>query len=63
MQDLDLDELDGVSPNQMRELLDVNAAQWQKEISDHGRFFDSLGGVVPKELEKQRENLAARFAQ
>jgi phosphoenolpyruvate carboxykinase (GTP) len=62
LQDLDLDELSGVTPNQMRELLKVNAEEWQKEISDHAKFFESLGGVVPKELEKQREQLAARFA-
>jgi GTP-dependent phosphoenolpyruvate carboxykinase len=61
MQDLDLDELGSVTPNQMRELLNVNAEEWQKEISGHATFFESLGGVVPDELEKQRRNLAARF--
>ena len=45
----------------MRELLNVNAEEWQKEISDHAKFFESLGGVVPKELDKQREQLAARL--
>jgi hypothetical protein len=25
------------------------------------RVFDSLGGVVPEELQKQREQLAGRF--
>jgi phosphoenolpyruvate carboxykinase (GTP) len=61
MQDLDLDELGSVTPNQMRELLNVNAEEWHKEISGHATFFESLGGVVPDELEKQRRNLAARF--
>ena len=61
LQDLDLDELSGVTPNQMRELLNVNAEEWQKEISDHAKFFESLGGGVPRELDKQRENLAARL--
>jgi phosphoenolpyruvate carboxykinase (GTP) len=61
MQDLDLDELGSVTPNQMRELLNVNAEEWQKEISGHATFFESLSGVVPDELEKQRRNLAARF--
>jgi hypothetical protein len=32
-----------------------------KELAAHKKFFDSLGGVVPQELLKQRENLAARF--
>jgi phosphoenolpyruvate carboxykinase (GTP) len=61
MQDLDLDELGGVTPNQMRELLNIRAEEWQKEVSDHAKFFESLGGVVPDELEKQRKNLAGRF--
>jgi len=61
MQDLDLDELSAVSPNQMHELLKVNAEEWMAEIAGHKKFFDSLGGVVPEELLKQRENLQARF--
>jgi len=61
MQDLDLNELSGVSSEQIKELLTVKAEEWQKEITGHAKFFESLGGVVPKELEKQRENLAARF--
>jgi phosphoenolpyruvate carboxykinase (GTP) len=61
MQDLDLDELNDVTPNQMRELLKVDAEEWQKEVSDHAKFFESLGGVVPDELEKQRQNLAGRL--
>src|SRR5437899_117983 len=31
MQDLDLDELGCVTPNQMRELLNVNAEEWQRD--------------------------------
>jgi len=61
MQDLDLDELSGDSSHQIQELLSVKAEEWQKEITGHAKFFESLGGVVPKELETQRENLAARF--
>jgi hypothetical protein len=30
-------------------------------IAEHKKFFDSLGGVVPDQLYKQREQLAARF--
>jgi hypothetical protein len=32
-----------------------------KEIAAHEKFLDSLGVVVPKELQKQREQLGARF--
>jgi len=28
-------------------------------MAAHKEFFDSLGGVVPEELQKQREQLAA----
>ena len=61
VQDLDLDELSGISSDQIQELLTVKAEEWQKEITGQAKFFESLGGVVPKELETQRENLAARF--
>ena len=61
VQDLDLDELSGISSDQIQQLLTVKAEEWQKEITGQAKFFESLGGVVPKELEKQRENLATRF--
>jgi GTP-dependent phosphoenolpyruvate carboxykinase len=34
------------------ELLEVNHDQWQKELAEHKKFFDSLGGVVPDKLMK-----------
>jgi len=58
--DLDLNELD-VQHKCIIELLGVDHEQWQKEIAAHEKFFDSLGGVVPQELMKKREDLAARF--
>jgi len=45
------------------ELLEVDHEHWQKELVEHKKFFDSLGGVVPEELLKQREQLASRFAE
>jgi phosphoenolpyruvate carboxykinase (GTP) len=59
--DLDLDELEGVPHKNVVELLGLDHEEWQKELADHKKFFDSLGGVVPDELLKQREKLAARF--
>jgi phosphoenolpyruvate carboxykinase (GTP) len=58
--DLDLDELN-VEHKYVIELLGIDHEEWQKEIAAHGKFFDSLGGVVPQELQNQREQLAARF--
>src|SRR5204862_6450188 len=57
LQDLDLDELEGVSPERMRDVLEVNSKEWQAELEGHAKFFESLGGVVPEELQRQRENL------
>ena len=60
--DVDLAELD-VEHKCIVEILGVDHAEWQKELAAHKKFFDSLGGVVPEELIKQREQLAGRFKQ
>jgi len=60
--DLDLADLD-VEHKCVVELLGIDHEEWQKELAGHQNFFESLGGVVPKELLKQREQLAARFKQ
>jgi phosphoenolpyruvate carboxykinase (GTP) len=61
LHDLDLAELE-IDQKAVDELLELDHEEWQKEFADHKRFFDSLGGVVPDELLKLREELAARFA-
>ena len=58
--DLDLEELD-IDHKSVAELLGIDPEEWKKELDQHKTFFDSLGGVVPEELLKQREQLAARF--
>ena len=60
--DLDLNELPGVSAKQMETLLSVNPDEWRDELAGHGKFFDSLGGVVPDELQNQRKKLAERLS-
>ena len=60
LHDLDLDELN-VEHKCIVELLGIDHEEWQKELAEHKKFFDSLGGVVPEALQKQRERLAARF--
>jgi phosphoenolpyruvate carboxykinase (GTP) len=59
-EDLDLEELNASRENVAR-ILEVNAQEWRKELEQHKEFFDSLGGIVPAELWKQREQLAARL--
>jgi phosphoenolpyruvate carboxykinase (GTP) len=58
--DLDFDGLD-IDHTCVAELLGIDHEEWQKELAEHKKFFDSLGGVVPDELRKQREELVARF--
>jgi phosphoenolpyruvate carboxykinase (GTP) len=58
--DLDLDELN-VEHKDVIELLGIDHEEWQRELAEHEKFFASLGGGVPQELQKQREQLAARF--
>ena len=46
----------------MSELLAVKANEWERELEGHAKFFKSLCGVVPEELEAQRDKLAKRLA-
>jgi phosphoenolpyruvate carboxykinase (GTP) len=58
--DLDLAELD-IDHKCVAEILGIDHEEWAKELAEHKKFFDSLGGVVPEQLLQQREQLAARF--
>jgi len=58
--DLDLAELD-IDHKCVAEILGIDHEEWAKELTEHKIFFDSLGGVVPKQLLDQRERVAARF--
>src|SRR5216110_2116658 len=58
--DLDLEKLD-IDHKSVADLLGIDHEEWQKELAEHKTFFDSLVGVVPEELQKQREQLVARF--
>jgi phosphoenolpyruvate carboxykinase (GTP) len=60
MHDLDLAEVE-IDHKCVAELLGIDHEEWQKELAGHEKFFDSLGGVVPDELLRQREALANRF--
>jgi phosphoenolpyruvate carboxykinase (GTP) len=58
--DLDLEGLD-IDHKCVDELLEIDHEQWQLELAEHEKFFDSLGGVVPQELQNQRKQVADRF--
>ena len=58
--DLDLDDLD-IDHKCVAEILGIDHEEWARELAEHKRFFDSLGGVVPAELLRQHRELAARL--
>jgi GTP-dependent phosphoenolpyruvate carboxykinase len=60
LHDLDLAGLD-IDHKSVAELLGIDHEEWQRELDAHETFFQSLGGVVPQDLLRQREDLAARF--
>ncbi len=59
--DLDLEGLE-VLQDAMKTLLSVNRQDWEKELQAHKTFFESLGGVVPKELLDEREQILRRLS-
>jgi phosphoenolpyruvate carboxykinase (GTP) len=59
--DVDLADL-SIDHKCVDELLEIDHEQWQTELAEHKKFFDSLAGVVPEDLEKQRQQVVARFA-
>ncbi len=60
-EDLDLEGLEGVSAEQLAELLAVKPEEWQKELAEQKEFFASLGDTVPEELLAQRDRTAERL--
>src|SRR5436190_1347600 len=58
--DVDLAELE-IDHKCVDELLEIDHLQWEQELPGHKKFFDSLGGAVPEELERQRKEVVARF--
>jgi phosphoenolpyruvate carboxykinase (GTP) len=60
LHDLDLDELN-VPHQAVATLLGVDHGEWETELADHVAFFNSLGGVVPKELFDEHDKVVDRF--
>ncbi len=60
-EDLDLEGLEGVSEEQLQELLAVQPEEWAKELAAEKEFFDSLAPNVPEELLAQWEKLRERL--
>ncbi|HEX3816925.1 MAG TPA: phosphoenolpyruvate carboxykinase (GTP) [Chthoniobacterales bacterium] len=60
-EDLDLDELNGVTPEMLQELLAVKPEEWDKELAGQKEFLESLQPGIPAELLAQQQQLAARL--
>ena len=60
-EDLDLEGLEAVPPETMRELLAIKAEEWAKELASQAEFFKTLAPYLLQELLEQHEELARRF--
>jgi len=55
--------LDGLqlSPEALRELLQVQSEDWEAEMEDTGQFFDKFGNRLPAVLREEHQKLARRL--
>jgi phosphoenolpyruvate carboxykinase (GTP) len=60
-EDLDLDEIEGVSQEQLKELLAVKRDEWETELEGQKKFFETLKPDMPARLLAEREKVAQRF--
>ena len=60
-EDLDLEGLEGVSPEMLREVLAIKPEEWAKELAGQEEFFKTLEPYLPQELLDQHEQLAGRL--
>jgi phosphoenolpyruvate carboxykinase (GTP) len=60
-QDLELEELNEITAETLRELLAVDPEEWRRELAGQKEFLASLGPKVPPELLAQYEEVVARF--
>ena len=61
-EDLDLEGIEGVSKERLKELLSVKPDEWKTELEDQKKFFETLQPDMPEALLAEREKVAQRFA-
>jgi phosphoenolpyruvate carboxykinase (GTP) len=61
-EDLDLDGLEAVSPERMRELLAVKPEEWAKELKGQKEFFKTLEPYLPNDLLEELQKLGQRLS-
>ena len=60
--DLDLDEMEGISEEQLGELLAVKPEEWKIELEGQKKFFETLEPDMPARLFAERDRVEQRFA-
>jgi len=62
LQDLDLTGMQ-LSEERFAQLMHVDRAEWQQEISSQREFFDSLGEHLPAALRDRQKAILAAFSE
>jgi len=52
-----------LTPDQVKAILEVNAADWTQDLADQRAFFDKIGDRLPKELRDEQQAFAKRLGQ
>ncbi|SFN42790.1 phosphoenolpyruvate carboxykinase (GTP) [Dokdonella immobilis] len=60
--DIHLDDL-GLGPSAIRELLEIDAAGWRREVDAIGSYLDSFGARLPDRLKQEQQRIATALAQ
>lgn len=60
-EDLDREGLDNIRVEDLRKMLSVEASEWEAELKEQQKFFETLQPYVPDELLKEGEKVADRF--
>ncbi|HKV53326.1 MAG TPA: phosphoenolpyruvate carboxykinase (GTP) [Candidatus Binataceae bacterium] len=58
--EIDLGGLE-IAPDQLRQALSVNGAEWKGEVASVGELFDRIGPALPNDLRQIHQSLVARL--
>ncbi|MEG0771129.1 MAG: phosphoenolpyruvate carboxykinase (GTP) [Clostridia bacterium] len=60
-EDIEIEGLEGITVDTIKELLNVDKSLWQEEISGIKEFYNKIGDTMPKELLEELDNLQKRL--
>jgi phosphoenolpyruvate carboxykinase (GTP) len=61
-EDIDIEGLDGITVDTMKELLSVDNAAWLDDVKNIKEFYEFVGDSVPAELKEELAALEARLS-